>query len=146
VSEIERGAGRGFALADELLQVRLVAKSINDVGLPIYGAVLEVGRVERGFLVHVLGKFLTETSKGNRRAVKRNRLRKKSVFHRWSGDDDRRELFRGVVACGARALDHKFGLLQDLGSRIVDEERVSDPRDNGETDGDDGDDNQVEFQ
>jgi len=67
------------------------------------------------------------------------------VLHGRGGDEERLELLGGVVAGGACALHHEFGLLDDLGACVVSEEGVSDPGDDGEADSNERDDNEVEF-
>src|SRR5882762_10195233 len=58
--EIECLAGRGVALTDQLLGLGVRAEVVDDIHLPIDGAIAQVTRIERGFFVRIVGKAFAE--------------------------------------------------------------------------------------
>jgi hypothetical protein len=72
--QIKRSPDRAFALADELLLAGIVAEVVDDVRLPVFGAVDEIRGIQRCFLVRVVGEILAQTIEGDRRGVKGNGL------------------------------------------------------------------------
>ena len=146
MSKVERRPGGGLSLADEFFHVRLVAKGFDDVGFPVDGAVLKIGGIERRLLVHVLGELLAQAGEGDGGSVGGDDLGEEVVLHGRGRDEERLELLGGVVTNGACALHHEFRLLDDLGACVVNKEGVGDPGDDGETDGNEGNDDKVEFE
>ena len=63
VGEIEAGAVGCVAGAGEFVAAGTVAEVLDEVGFPVGGAVAEVGGVEGGFLIGVVGVVLLDVVK-----------------------------------------------------------------------------------
>ncbi len=124
MGEVERGAGGRCALGDQLMFIRMVAELLDDVGFPIHGAVLRIGRIQCGLAIGVLGKVSAELRERSGGAIGRHGLRQKLLLVFGIAHEQRLELVRGVAADGAGALHHELGLLQHLRARILLEKAV----------------------
>src|SRR6185436_10337970 len=110
-------AGGRVALADHFAGGGRVAKHVDDVGLPIGGAVARIGGIERRLLVGVVRMLLAELVELLRRRVGRHRLREELVLH--VRVEERLHLVDRVGAGRQRRLHHEPGVLQDLLARVL---------------------------
>ena len=145
VGEIEADAGGVVAGAGELGLGGGVAEVVDDVGLPVGGAVAEVGWVERGLLVGVVGEGLADLSEGFFGGEEGDGLGKEiggvlDGFLEEGGD-----VGFGVVAGGGGAGGHEGGFAEDLGLGLLLEEGAGFEGDEQKAEAEDGEEQDVEF-
>ena len=145
VCEVQIGAGSGLAGAGELGFVRPVAEVLDEVGLPIGGAVAEICWVKRGFLVGVVGIVLLNVMKDGRRGEEGNGLRQKDVFLVAGFGQIGRDRLFGVDAGGGGTGGEQAGLAKDRTLGLFLEEAASLEPGGGKAEREDGDQQDVEL-
>ena len=56
---IKRSARGRFSFPNQFLLAAMVAEIIDQVRLPIHGSIAQIGRIQRGFLVRIVGELLS---------------------------------------------------------------------------------------
>ena len=123
--QVEGRPGRRCARAHQLLALGVVAEVVDDVDFPFGGAVARVGRIERRFLVRVVGVRLAQLPHDLGGAERRHALRQELVF----GDAQiGPHMADGVGAHRHRRFHHQSGAAQHFVARIALQELVRDIR------------------
>ena len=143
--EEEIFSGGSIALPDELVLVGMVAETVDDVGLPVGGAVARVGGVQGRFFVGVLGIFLAKIVEALSGGVGGNGLRQKGALVLLLHHQQQLDLERGVVARREHGLHHEAGLLEHLVARVVLQKAVGEVGSEQTASAEDDDENQGEF-
>jgi len=110
--DVQRGAGGRLALADEFLQVGLLAERGDDVFFPGHRAVARVGRVEHRGLERVLGVVGLQARQHLGGRVRGHRLRQEGVLHLRL--EQRLDLRGGVAADRVCVLHQQAGAIEHL--------------------------------
>ncbi len=103
---------RRLAKADELAKLGVILEGMDDVRLPVGGAVGRIGRVEGRFLVGIVGEVLLQLVQDGLRRVGRDRMGQEP--YRELVDDQRPDLILGVAADRRAAAHDEFRFVQHL--------------------------------
>ena len=106
----------------------MIAEGVDDIGLPIDRAVPQVGGVERGFLVLVIGIGFPQIAEALGGSVCRNGLREERAVVHLERFEQGLDLFGGIVARRMHGLHHELRLLDDLVAGVVLQEPIGEER------------------
>ena len=107
-------AGRRVSLAYHFLLVLVVAKRVDHVRLPVHRAVPEIGRVQGGFFVGVVGIRSLQVPEALGGGEGRHGLRQKARLVRLQRHQQRLDLGGRISSRGHRRLHHQPRLLGHL--------------------------------
>ena len=145
VGEIKAGAVGGVSGAGELVAAWAVAEVLDEVSLPVGGAVAEVGGVEGGFLIGVVGIVLLDVVEDGGGGEEGNGLRKEgSVEVAGLGEVGSDGLFR-VDAGRSCASGEQAGFAKDRVLSLLLEEGAGFEVRQNESEGEDADKQNIEF-
>src|ERR1700722_14464973 len=125
--------------------LRMIAQMVNDIGLPIRGAVFGIGGIETGLLIGKRRIGLTQPVEGGGGCVEGNGLGEELHLVARILLQQRRHIVRRVIAYGFGAGYHELGLIHDLAKGVVDEKGVGKPGDDQTTCPKDSEQDEVEL-
>jgi hypothetical protein len=98
---------------------------LDDVRFPVHRLILQIGGIQGGFAIGVLGKSSAQLGEDGGGAIGGHDLRQKLMLIFRIAHKQRLQLVGGIVTDRTGALHHELGLLQDLGAGVLVEEVVS---------------------
>ena len=118
---------------------------MDQVGFPVRGAIVEIGGIESGFFIGVVGIVLAEIIEGGIGREEWNALRQEAGLVKGSLHQDRGDMIADVIANGFGAGKHQLRLSLHVGLRIVEQVGAGQFRDDEPTNAEDDEQDQVEF-